>query len=466
MTSSRPPSKILEISEERIRLIDNSEGAADIFATLTWLWASTESFTLGPGRHPHIGLEIHLGDLPLLLQDVIRVTQALGIRYLWIDYLCLSHHDEEERIAEFRKVPDYFTNAELNIVAGVNGPSTEILFRRLPPKFQPIRLDGTEDVLIGWLGTEAYNDPRGLRVSSYPDAWKYESPPHLHAWATQEMGLARRNLVLQGDGDSPQDLESICAMLTSQLYMQCQEEIRWENGRRRSGIMNRSSSWYELVEEYSGRNTKWLSDRIPAFRQIAFKYSRASGHRCGEFLAGLWSNDLLRGLLWKAEENKPSRGQHSAPSWSWAAVSGRVKHVWPLDATPLASIQEHSSVPITNFVDQDIEVAYIMVRSLLVEMKPVERKWSSRTGDIKVDVLHENEHKGNLMIRYALDNFDPETTRDAQLYGIRITHRIGLLLKDSAQIDGDMERAGLFIVAKPDTRRWTSFTGERDVKII
>lgn len=466
MASSRLPSKVLEINEERIRLIDNSEGAVDRYATLTWLWGSIELFGMGLKRPPCVGLEIHLGDLPPLFRDVIRVTQVLGIRYLWLEFLCISHCDTKERDAEYERVTDYFTNAELNIVAGVNSPNTEILSRRLPPKFQPVRLHGTEDAFIGWLGTEAYNDPRGLRVSQYSDAWKYKSRTHLNALSMQEIGLARRNLVFQGDGDSPRDPETICTILTSQLYMQCQEEVRWENGRRRSGIMNSSSSWYELVEEYSGRKMKQLSDRIPALRRAAFKYSRASGHRCGEFLAGLWSNDLLRGLLWKAEEDHRWSFQVRDPSWSWAAVPSRVKHVWPLDATPLASIQGHFSVPGKDVWGRDIKLACIMVRSLLVEMKPVERTWSSRAGDIKVDVLHENEHKGDLMIRYTLDNFYRGPMRHAQLSGIRITRRIGLLLKNSAQVDGVMERVGLFIVAKPDTPRWTSFTGERDVTII
>lgn len=460
---------MIEIGEERIHLLEKPEEAAGRFATLTWRWGNIDSIlSLRQGTSSRLAAGIYFHELPRLFQDVVSVTQGLGIRYLWIDALCIDQDDTADLDRELQEMPAYYTNADFNIVAGVKYGQTKVLCARLPPRIQPTCLDGNEDVFIGWLGTDAYNDPRGLEVSLFPDAWKYESPPHLRAWSMQEVRLARRNLVLQSDGDLPQDPETVCTRLTSQLYMQCQEEIRWENGRRSSGITNSSPSWYDLVEEYSGRNITFLKDRIPAFCQIAFRYSRTSGHRCGEYLAGLWSDDLLRGLLWRAEENELSPRQCSAPSWSWAAVPGRVKHVWPLDATPLASIQGHSGVPITNIVDQDFEVAdgYIMVRSLLVEMKSVERTWSSRTGDIKVDVLHENEHKGALMIRYTLDNVDPETTQEAKLYGNRITRRIGLLLVDSGKGNDSMKRVGLFIVAKPDTLRWTAITGEREVKLI
>lgn len=106
------------------------------------------------------------------------------------------------------------------------------------------------------------------------------------------------------------------------------------------------------------------------------------------------------------------------------------------------------------------------MRSLLVGIKHVEGTWDAWTGDIEVDVLAENDHKGTLMIRYTLDNFDPETARESQLYGNRMTLRIGLLLKDSGEGNGSMIRVVLLIVAKPDTLKWMAVTGERDLKIV
>lgn len=106
------------------------------------------------------------------------------------------------------------------------------------------------------------------------------------------------------------------------------------------------------------------------------------------------------------------------------------------------------------------------MRSLLMPINPVGGPWGVWKGDIEVDIRDKSEHEGNLKIRYTLDYFDLDTMREAQLYGIGFTHRIGLLLVDSGQGNGTMERVGLFIVAKPDTLKWTALTGERDVKII
>lgn len=260
-------------------------------------------------------------------------------------------------------------------------------------------------------------------------------------------------------------------MLNSQLYMQCQQEIRWENGRRRSETAKGSSEWCELIEEYSGRDLTYLEDRIPAFSQIAYRYSRASGNNCGEFLAGLWSNDLLRSLLWQTNAGKkpgPAPREYMAPSSSWAAVPGRVKQLWPRDTTPLASIQEFAVIPMTSNLNQYVRVTdgYLIVRGLLVGFETVGKSRSTWTGDTKVNILVENRFKDVLRIRYAFDYFDTKTSLKAEVYGMRMTRRIGLLLVNSGQGNGSMKRLGLFIVAKPDTMKWTALTGERNAKII
>lgn len=156
--------------------------------------------------------------------------------------------------------------------------------------------------------------------------------------------------------------------------------------------------------------------------------------------------------------------QYIAPSWSWAAVPGRVKNLWPLDTTPPASIQDFDVTPLyMEYPLGKAENGYIVVRGL------IGKTWSTRTGDIEVNAFADDTHKVQLSIRCTLDRFDPDTTKGPshlQLYGIRMTRRIGLLLAEVVHGDGTMERVGLMIVAKPDTLKWTAMIGERDVKIV
>jgi hypothetical protein len=43
---------------------------------------------------------IPLSSLPKTFLDAIVVTKALGLRYLWIDSLCIIQDDEDDWLAE------------------------------------------------------------------------------------------------------------------------------------------------------------------------------------------------------------------------------------------------------------------------------------------------------------------------------------------------------------------------------
>lgn len=469
---SRLPSRLIEIGEERIslRVLPKEPLVLGRFATLTWTKSAT-SDPLVPWsmeNFPQMVQGMDLSHLPRLFQHAAHVIRSLGIHYLWIDGLCIDHRDTKpDWLLERRKVSEYFANAEINIVAGAKDGQTGVLCPRLPPRFPPIRLNSIKHVFIGWLGTDAYNDPRGLKVSQYPDAWKYESPAHMRRWASQELILAHRNLVLQNDDEDPLlNLGMTCTRRTSQLYMQCQEEIRWENGRRRPRTAASLADWYNLVEKCSDQGLR--ADRISFFSQAAREFSHSSEHHLGEPIAGLWSSDLIRGLLWwTARVYATLTFENVAPSWSWWAVPGRVKHFWPSDATPLASVREWAVNPRSHGFD-----VHIVVRSLVMEIP-----WGGSTlshdlvREIEVSVLTEKKTKETLRLRCIIDSYFAYLSilmswRRKKLHVIRMTCRIGLLLQESGQGNGTMKRVGLFVVAEPDTQRWMAITGERDVKII
>jgi hypothetical protein len=52
--------------------------------------------------------------------------------------------------------------------------------------------------------------------------------------------------------------------------------------------------WYRLVIEYSHRQLTYEKDKLPAIQGLADSMSREIG---GDYMAGLWSHDLHRGLL-------------------------------------------------------------------------------------------------------------------------------------------------------------------------
>ena len=89
--------------------------------------------------------------------------------------------------------------------------------------------------------------------------------------------------------------------------------------------------WYDLIEEYTQRRFKRISDRLVAISGLAKIFSNTI--RSHEYVAGLWRPDLIRGLLWHIkgtnliprQSSDSMRAVNNAfPSWSWASVGYEV----------------------------------------------------------------------------------------------------------------------------------------------
>ena len=55
--------------------------------------------------------------LPATIQDAIIVTRKLGLRYLWVDALCIFQDSTSDKDAEIAKMDQIYQNARLTISA-------------------------------------------------------------------------------------------------------------------------------------------------------------------------------------------------------------------------------------------------------------------------------------------------------------------------------------------------------------
>jgi Heterokaryon incompatibility protein (HET) len=65
-----------------------------IYATLSYRWGDAQTFKTTSSNIQMLQAKISLGSLPRTLQDTIVVTRLLGLRYLWIDALCILQDNE------------------------------------------------------------------------------------------------------------------------------------------------------------------------------------------------------------------------------------------------------------------------------------------------------------------------------------------------------------------------------------
>lgn len=234
------PTRALDVQGKTIRLVELRD-CRDNYATLSWPWGDTRGQILLNTKNMPIFMDgMRLEDLRQTHQNAVAVTRAIGVRYLWIDTLCIIWDNMEDRQKEVESMVRVIANATFNIVAGEEMVGAGFLVSRVPARYSPCYIGTSRErgeerhVFVSWLGNDAFSDPLTTTVSQYIDAWRYMTPHHQRAWTMSEIQLARRNLVFQADILPRPDEDWRTSLIVSQLYMKCREEIRWENGRTRS----------------------------------------------------------------------------------------------------------------------------------------------------------------------------------------------------------------------------------------
>lgn len=126
-----------------------------------------------------------------------------------------------------------------------------------------------------------------------------------------------------------------------------------------------SLRWTQFVVAYSYLNITYASDRLPAISGLARDYaSRRPKQDPGQYLAGLWRNNIYGELVWfvgapllrhrakkeirfQNEEEDAAKftttqkgrvREYVAPSWSWASVFDAVNYRGPEDNRPLCEV--------------------------------------------------------------------------------------------------------------------------------
>lgn len=257
-------------------------------------------------------LEMHLqgismSSLPLTIQDAIVATRRLGIRYLWIDALCILQDSREDWEFESAAMSDIYSHAFCTIAAAAtNHCDGGMLFRADRRRFAVVTLA----------------DKVFVKASTIPHQdLKDSNPLSTRAWALQERELSPRVLWF-----TAHELLFEChRMWASEEYPDCDTHSSDSTGALDRIFDCRSLDtdeslyhytsllslggiyliWRRIVERYSSRLLTHPTDRLPAISGLAHEIQTVYRSK---YAAGIWINDLPRALLWRrAAENAPDR---------------------------------------------------------------------------------------------------------------------------------------------------------------
>lgn len=307
-----------------IRLLDSADiptGPSGLckYAALSYRWGN-------PGVHQYYqtttaNLSLHkrrinIEDLPLLVQDAVKVARDIKTPYLWIDSLCIVQDDNDDWDEEAARMLDVFSVAYCVIAASRStGVSDGFLGEPEPRKSIPLpnsSLFIAEDI---------------------DDFQRDVIEGHLNkrAWVLQERALARRTIYFR----------------ERQMYWECGEGIRCETMTK---MRNKQAAFLgdpnfprlaemetkggkillsqKLYEQYSRLAFTYEQDRPIAIAGIEERLCRAFDSRGGY---GVFEKYLGRSILWQRADEEPTLGKidfskerGQIPSWSWMAYMGAV----------------------------------------------------------------------------------------------------------------------------------------------
>ncbi|KAL6800568.1 heterokaryon incompatibility domain-containing protein [Trichoderma sp. SZMC 28012] len=354
------PTRVLDCSNPalpRLFINDGADLEKALYAALSYVWGEDQPHkTTLQNIESYINC-IDLQCIPRTIVDAITVAHALGVRYLWIDAFCIIQDSREDKAREISRMRTIFSNAYITIVAAsANCVSEGFLHRREPKPLVDLPFICPDRSL----GTMTISLPN---LEPLAAAW----PPDTRAWCLEERLLSRRLLLFSGhtleyecqtthtniDGSKRYCSNPSICRLPDRAFSTSSKDapgLNMELRRNNPTLRNQYGAWRRILEEYTARSLTKPRDRLNALAGVAehFSYTLES-----TYYAGLWSCELPWGLLWYKTADTELRRRpkvYRAPSWSWAAIDGKITTYDPIAYTRLFKLEGLGSPPLCQVV--------------------------------------------------------------------------------------------------------------------
>jgi hypothetical protein len=301
-----------------------------LYATLSHCWGIKHFIKTTLSNIRSFATSIPFDHLPRTFQDAISVAQELGIKYIWIDSLCIIQDSKEDWKHESALMASVYLNSYLNIAATGSSDSSHGFLSSRDLTHNSVSIPTNKSEGNGGEESDAF-----VRTSLNTVHKLYSTPSQLVHWSSiangnNEAPLLSRAWVFQERHLAPRTLH----FHPSELVMECRAGLRCEctgldsftsNPLRNFDDMS-FASWSAVVEEFSRLKLTYQTDRLEALTGVAKVFWEKLGCR---YLNGIWEGDLAKGLLWNvtrceafdvSSDRVRRQGKEVAPTWSWASL--------------------------------------------------------------------------------------------------------------------------------------------------
>ena len=324
------PRRVIDIGSDttNMRLVEE-EGMYGHYAALSHCWGKKRPLETTLSTLNCRKQKLEWTSMPATFRDAVTVTRDLGLRYLWIDSLCIIQDDDQDWEVESAKMGSIFNAAHI-VIGASRSPDPDHSF--LDPR-QTMFADHLELNYQREDGSDCIVKARPIvELDASVD------PLDRRAWTFQEQRRAVRLLRY-----SATELKWNCRTKSG---CECESvhlnapDLEIIFGKYCVSDVNCSPTrvfddWQTMIKPYTKRRLTRQSDRLPAISGIAASVQKFTSSR---YLAGLWEDNLVSDLQWKLsptfrDDASPTLSSkdfcfrflrtmpaYRAPTFSWASI--------------------------------------------------------------------------------------------------------------------------------------------------
>ncbi|KAK5652826.1 hypothetical protein OQA88_9492 [Cercophora sp. LCS_1] len=283
------------------------------YVALSYVWGAVPNFRLTTANKFRLmqpgAIELGWKQLPITVRDAIELTRRLGVRFLWVDSMCLTQNDEADLERGIGIMDHIYELSWLTIVAAGGHDANAGLVGLHPG-------DRLEQGLL-------YEVKPGIFMGAHDDLDTYltHSVYESRAWTFQEHLLARRKLYFVGNRlffrcresehceTAEDDLDSAGRILRSVDFTGYADTIL---------LNNPLQDYARIIDQYTGRSLTKDTDILRALAGIIRRVSDKVGY---PMLEGIPVEAFEHFIIF---EGRNLRRRAGFPSYSWVGWRGAV----------------------------------------------------------------------------------------------------------------------------------------------
>ncbi|KAK8179198.1 heterokaryon incompatibility protein-domain-containing protein [Phyllosticta citribraziliensis] len=284
------PTRVIDVQSNPPKVV-LSHGKSDLYVALSHCWGGLIETRLVHKKYAAFTAEgIPEEILPPTFKDAIFVVRQLGIRWIWIDALCIIQDDEEDWEKEALLMSQVYQHAAFVLSAySTPGSKAGLGFRRAACVAS---LEEGEDVYIqrAFIDQSDTFNPLGGR------GWCLQE--HVLAFAVLQMGRGHIEWNCPAGFFSEKDLD-VLQPDTRNIVLNLVTMDR--------GITSQEKAWRHVVQNFTERGLTFDSDKMVALAGVVTMFEAGLHHfahtlqKGPRYVVGLWQETLFKDLMWSTD---------------------------------------------------------------------------------------------------------------------------------------------------------------------